>query len=156
MRYLQDPRYYLIPIIIVVIISSQIALQTAFNVHPDEANHADAFCYFEHHWWPPDLNSDDLLYSLAGWSRVYNGELVYIVYGKIAMVIRSVIEPVIPSPTVSQAYTCQPVVLVYRVLNTTLYLTLQRDFGELIRCIAYEKPFGERNSLSISVQTYSV
>ncbi len=61
--------------------AGRIATQTVFRSHPDEAAHVDAFCYFQGRWWPPDLNTGGLLYSGYGWSRVYTGEVVYIVYG---------------------------------------------------------------------------
>jgi hypothetical protein len=64
-------------------LGSRIALHTASGAHPDEWGHLDAFCYFGTHWWPPPLNVEGLLYSPDGWSRVYNGEVVYLVYGKL-------------------------------------------------------------------------
>ena len=76
-------------IAITCITSIALALQTRYNAHPDEAVHLDAFCYFEQHWWPPALNSNGLLYSPDGWSRVYNGEVVYFLYGKLGTLIRS-------------------------------------------------------------------
>ena len=70
------------------LIAARIALTTPFDHPPDEFVHLDAFHYFETNWWPPDLNADGLIYSPAGWSRVYTGELVYLVYGKIGALAR--------------------------------------------------------------------
>lgn len=75
-----------------------VALTTRTDVHPDEVMHADAICYFETHWWPPPLNANSLYYSADGWSRVYNGELVYTVYGQIAGRIRPLLEAIQPPP----------------------------------------------------------
>lgn len=67
----------------VCILSAAIAMQTSPNVHPDELIHGDAFCYFQNHAWPPPLNSDGLRYGPDGMSRVYNGEIVYWLWGRI-------------------------------------------------------------------------
>ena len=107
--------------------------------------HLDAFCYFEQHWWPPALNSDGLLYSPDGWSRVYNGEAVYLLYGKLGALIRWVVRwieyapiesvqrtidyrayqlylPLIFSRTVSHTDQCVSSLLIYRLLNSFLLL----------------------------------
>jgi hypothetical protein len=75
-------------IVVAVILSSSIAILTRPNGHPDEYLHVDAFRYFETHWWPPNLRSDEVLYSPYGVSRVYTQELVYIVYGHLGKVIQ--------------------------------------------------------------------
>jgi hypothetical protein len=69
-----------------------IALTTPVNTHPDEGIHVDAICYFESDWWPPRLNTDGLVYSPDGWSRVYSGELVYLVYGRMARPLHPLFE----------------------------------------------------------------
>jgi hypothetical protein len=136
-------RYFSLFIGLAVLTAFQIARQTAFNVHPDEFVHADAFCYFENHWWPPDLNSDGLVYSPYGWSRVYSGELVYLLYGRLSRLIRSVspgeisAAPAPGTPVGEQKdqanlppglnlKTCQnraeDNALIYRLLNVLLYL----------------------------------
>ena len=61
-----------------------IAVRTRYHSHPDEKHHAYAFAYFEDHWWPPDLNRDDLEYDPTGNHRIYNGEIVYFIYGTAA------------------------------------------------------------------------
>jgi len=71
-------------ILIIIGLAWLIVVQTRIFVHPDEFVHLDAFHYFEQHWWPPNLNIDGLTYSVYGWSRVYTGELVYILYGQLA------------------------------------------------------------------------
>jgi hypothetical protein len=58
-----------------------LALASRYNAHPDELAHVAAFDYFGGRVWPPDLNSDDVPYSVYGWSRVYTGEFVYLLLG---------------------------------------------------------------------------
>ena len=76
-----------------IALSGAIALKTRYGVHPDEVAHAHGFLYFEKHWWPPDVNSDDVVYSPQGWSRVYTRELVYIVYGRLGGLVRQALQP---------------------------------------------------------------
>jgi hypothetical protein len=66
-----------------------IVFQTNQCTHPDSRYHLYAFTYFEDHWWPPDVNSDDLVYSPYGASRVYSGETVYLIYGKIIHLVKN-------------------------------------------------------------------
>jgi hypothetical protein len=74
---------------LVTLTAALIALRTRYNAHPDEYMHADAIAYFEHHWWPPDLNADGLSYDPTGSSRVYYGEIVYLLYGRLAAILRA-------------------------------------------------------------------
>ncbi len=132
---------YLVPITILVIMSAHIALDTRFGFHPDETIHGDGMQYFESHWWPPPLNSDGLLYSPDGWSRVYNGELVYLIYGKVAATLNSLIPKIlgteicdksiaVPSDDLSPYHVFMPVIFlskssvrqyrIYRILNVLL------------------------------------
>ena len=101
-------------ICVAVTLSALIALNTGYGLHPDERLHVAAFRYFETHWWPPELGADELVYSPDGTSRVFFGEIVYPVYGKIAHMVLAVLD--IPDPTqeMRTAYT------VYRLLNTLL------------------------------------
>jgi hypothetical protein len=130
--------FYLAPITIAIFIVVQIALSTDFNVHPDEAVHLDAMCYFESHSWPPSLNHDGLLYSPDGWSRVYNGELVYLIYGRAGTWIRPLAEAIqntyaTPPLTEPQPYHvllpmifspphCATLYQIYRLLNVLLLI----------------------------------
>lgn len=75
-------------IAVAVTIAALIAIGTYYGVHPDEGYHVDAFHYFEDHWWPPELGSDDVVYQYDGWSRVYAGEIVYLVLGKLSRAVR--------------------------------------------------------------------
>lgn len=75
---------YLALIVVAVALSAAIALQTRYNAHPDELVHLDAFCFFRSHWWPPPLDAEGLVYSPDGWSRVYNGEVVYLLFGQLS------------------------------------------------------------------------
>lgn len=65
-----------------VVIAGMIAWNTAPGTHPDEAIHVNAFEYFRTHWLRPAPGSSEVAYSLNGWSRVFNGEIVYFLYGK--------------------------------------------------------------------------
>jgi hypothetical protein len=116
------------------------ALRTEVFVHPDERLHVDAFRYFETHWWPPDLDSDAVSYSVSGWSRVYTSEVVYIIYGKLGAFISAIDPPIrtlllalhrdeqvelhgedrIYLPLVTRVVGYK--VVLYRLLNVALYL----------------------------------
>ena len=63
---------------------SRIALTTRFNAHPDEYDHLAAFCYFEQSLWPPDLNTDGLVYNFSGWNRAYTAELIYPLFARLS------------------------------------------------------------------------
>lgn len=73
-----------------VVLASLIALNTRSNAHPDEFMHLDAFEYFGAHWLRPALGSDQVQYSINGISRVYNGEIVYLLYGKLGYLPRRI------------------------------------------------------------------
>ena len=59
-----------------------LALTLPRGGNPDELDHLEGIRYFEQHWWPPDLNADELWYSAHGWNRVYTGEWVYWALGR--------------------------------------------------------------------------
>jgi len=80
--------YRIALITLAITLTSLIAIGTYYRAHPDEYYHADAFRFFEQHWWPPDLNSSEVIYSPQGWSRVYTGEIVYLAFGKVSRVIQ--------------------------------------------------------------------
>jgi hypothetical protein len=80
--------YCIILIAVAIVISGLIAVGTHYRAHPDEYYHADAFRYFEQHWWPPNLGSNEVIYSPQGWSRVYTGEIVYLIFGKLSRAIQ--------------------------------------------------------------------
>src|SRR5215207_2975328 len=95
-RLLPRLPYILVSLFLIAVATSfalRIAATTNFDTHPDEVSHADAFCYFESHWWPPPLNTDGLRYNPYGLSRVYDEEVVYFAYGKAAALLRSTVEP---------------------------------------------------------------
>lgn len=100
-------------IAIAVVVTGLIAIGTHYRAHPDEYYHVDAFQYFEEDWWPPDLNSNAVIYSPQGWSRVYTGEIVYLLLGAVSRVVQSFWS------LGDWAF------LIYRVLNVALFsLTL--------------------------------
>jgi hypothetical protein len=74
-------------VLVPVVCAAIIAGTTIFDAHPDEKAHVDAFRYFENHWSRPPLGSPELVYSPMGWSRVFTGEIVYPLYGKLACVV---------------------------------------------------------------------
>lgn len=80
-------------IVLALVTAGAIATFTPLNAHPDELIHVDAFKYFEHHFWPPDVNADGIYYSPYGWSRVYTGELVYVLYGTLGRALKTVLPP---------------------------------------------------------------
>jgi hypothetical protein len=100
----------LVLILVAIILVSMISIVTRNNAHPDEHVHIDAFHYFEDNWWPPDLGSDKVIYSRYGWSRVYTGEIVYIIYGKLGKIIKSLFNQE------ADFY------IIYRFLNVSLFL----------------------------------
>ena len=123
------------------LLSAAIALHTAPDMHPDELIHGDAFCYFQDYAWPPPPNLDGLRYSPDGMSRVYNGEIVYWLWGRAGAVIaplaahssaaiEQLTAPWRPGPTgahsflflpwVSTPYSCYYTLATYRLLNTVL------------------------------------
>lgn len=133
------PPVYLLLIAIACVTSASIALNTKPNAHPDELLHEDAFCYFREHWWPPDLNSNEIQYSPYGWSRVYSGEIVYLVYGRISRLTDPAVRELlnlrqawqrVPRlyanrtmlPLVSGVPGCTFTVETYRLQNTALLL----------------------------------
>jgi hypothetical protein len=133
------PPVYLLLIAIACITSGSIALNTKPDAHPDEVIHADAFCYFREHWWPPEVNSGEVGYSPYGWSRVYGGEIVYLVYGRIGSLTDPVARKLLnlwltwqrgsrynanlaPSPFVSEGPGCAFAVETYRLQNSVLLL----------------------------------
>ena len=83
-----------------------VVYQTNPCSHPDSRYHLYGFSYFENHWWPPDLNSDDLVYSPYGNSRVYSGEIVYLVYGKLTALAKKM--GVIPSESQPPDFLANP------------------------------------------------
>lgn len=125
----------------------RIATTTNFNVHPDEVNHADGYCYYESHWLTPPLNAPGLRYSPYGMSRLHEEEVVYLLFGKAAWLLRPVIEPffqpqLAPTvsvssernrlflPMVSAPNYCFLAYRTYRLLNVALLIgTLAMLFG---------------------------
>jgi len=102
---------------LVLVLATGIAARTRYGAHPDERVHVGGFNYFEQHWWPPDYGSDEVVYSGYGWSRVYTGELVYLIYGKLGHIIQWL------GHSEEQSY------LAYRMINVVLLgLTLTALF----------------------------
>lgn len=132
--------YFLIAILMSTVVILHIALTTEGYSHPDEIMHVDAMCYFESNWWPPSLDDDRLQYSPDGWSRVYNGELVYWIYGKIGHLLKPLSlavfyplhKPLLDEasprhysvflPVISAFFHCERLFQPYRLLNVLLYL----------------------------------
>lgn len=118
------------------VISLRVATTTAFDVHPDESSHADAFCYYESEWWPPELNADGLRYNPWGLSRLHEEEIAYVVYGKAAAVLRPFTEawfkPASPTladysrltylPLLKGYLYCSVAYHTYRLINVTAFV----------------------------------
>lgn len=56
------------------------------NVHPDEYVHLDATAYYHDRWLPPGIDDRDIehTYSVYGISRLNNGEIYYLLAGKVS------------------------------------------------------------------------
>jgi hypothetical protein len=107
-------------ILLALWLAGRVAWQTDFAVHPDEHVHLDAMLYFEQHWWPPDLDADGLVYSSFGWSRVYTGEGVYWLYGRIGGVIRAAFD--IPEEQAFRLYRSMNVALLGVTLTLLFFI----------------------------------
>ncbi len=84
-------RYFLwcaVLIGVTVISSAAIIFRTKIDAHPDEIYHLDAFCYFENHWWYPDIGAPGLRYGPFGDARAVNPEIVYGLFGRTGAVIK--------------------------------------------------------------------
>ncbi len=103
-------------IFIAFLITTEIAVNTNFDVHPDERMHYDAFQYYEQNWWPPDIGSDEILYSPHGWSRLYTGETIYFIFGKTGGFLNTIVL----SNKVQKSQ--RLAVLPYRFLNILLFI----------------------------------
>ncbi|MBL1179155.1 DUF2142 domain-containing protein [Pantanalinema sp. GBBB05] len=111
-KWFSNPQYLVyfkcLALMVAIVISLCIATQTTFNAHPDEFIHVDAFRYFQGRWFPPEVGSDQVAYSSYGNSRVYAQELVYILYGNLANLGKTVLG-------------IQPNYLTYRLFNVGLF-----------------------------------
>lgn len=112
-------------VVAAVFMAGSIAWNSRPTVHPDEMMHVDAFRYFETAWGRPAPGSDLVRYSNYGWSRVFTGEVVYEVYGKIGRVVKAVYSPAQGWADVFalQAYRqgeAQAVYRLYRLINVGL------------------------------------
>ncbi len=63
------------------LLSLAVALGTRPYAHPDEQLHVEAFRYYAAHAWPPDLDSDALIYDAYGTSKVYARDIAYVILG---------------------------------------------------------------------------
>lgn len=94
-----------------VILAARVALVSTLNQHPDEAYHVNAMTWFYFHPGVPALDTDGLLYSPDGWSRVWTGELVYPLVGRAAALWHHLTG-------------IQPPLVVTRLFNTALLFPL--------------------------------
>jgi len=137
-------RYLLFCVALVCIagtLSAMIAFRTKFNSHPDEIYHLDAFCYFENHWWYPDIGASGLRYGPFGDARVQNPEIAYWLYGRIGAVIKPFANRIAyelnqqikrPAfykkgfrtyfPFIASGDYCRTIPYIYRLQNTFLFL----------------------------------
>lgn len=103
-------------ILIAIIITTLIALRSEPGTHPDEALHVDAFTYFETHWWPADLGSEEVFHGPFGRSRIYEGEIAYLIFAKLSPLIRVFIPNKSAAPKNAVDY------YTYRMMNVLLLL----------------------------------
>lgn len=104
-------------ILIAVVFTTTIAVTTKLNVHPDEIYHISTFDYYRNHWLPPAFGEETTLISVFGTPRIYNGEIVYLIYSKPARIIWHILN------MQSQRY------LIYRLFNViTLFILLTAFF----------------------------
>jgi hypothetical protein len=104
-------------------LAMQIALVTRYDAHPDEYLHVDAFCYFQSNAWMPPPDVDGLEHGPEGHSRVYDGEIVYWVYGRASSLTQQSRPLDTAPPTLSVDLSqCLPHYTVYRLFNVALFL----------------------------------
>jgi len=99
------------PLIIAAILSASMAWVSAFNVHPDEKDHARAADYYRTHWLPPKFDDPDAApsYSRYGYSYLNERDIVYLIAGKWSVIV----EPLVGDINLS-----------YRLFNLTLFLAI--------------------------------
>jgi len=70
-------------ILVLVVIMASISKR---NAHPDEYVHLAATAYYQDHWLPPDVEDEAIknTYSVYGMSRLNNGEIYYLLAGKVS------------------------------------------------------------------------
>jgi len=82
------PDFGYVPILLsmVLILIVVMAAISKRNVHPDEYVHIAATSYYENHWLPPEVDAKEIedTYSVYGMSRLNNGEVYYLLAGKVA------------------------------------------------------------------------
>jgi hypothetical protein len=71
-------------LVVAVILAARVAFLCPLGWNPDEVYHLDAMVWFYGHAGVPALDTDGLHYSPDGWSRVWNGEFVYLLVGRAA------------------------------------------------------------------------
>ena len=114
-----------------IIIVIAIAWYTGYNTHSDEHVQLDAFRYYETHWWPPEIGSSDVLYSAFGYSRVFTGEIGFLIYGKAAWLVQTVI----PLPQQSYKELLLPTVTEY--VNVSPDSPYPPDYAYYDRILAF-------------------
>lgn len=86
-----DFRY--VPVVMTAILALIIVMfgNSKPNAHPDEYVHLQAVEYYQQHWLPPDVESDEIrsTYSVYGHSRLNNGEVYYLFAGKFSKIFQS-------------------------------------------------------------------
>jgi hypothetical protein len=137
-------RYFLWCVVLIgvtVISSAAIGFRTKIDAHPDEIYHLDAFCYFENHWWYPDIGANGLRYGPFGDARAVNPEIVYWLFGRTGAVIKPFTSWIVHElgknqgnqslisgryktyfPVISSGDYCRTIPLIYRFQNIALLL----------------------------------
>lgn len=84
-----DSTAWVVPLIIATMLAASMAWISAFNVHPDEKDHARAADYYRSHWLPPKFDDPDAApsYSRYGFSYLNERDVVYLIAGKWSLVV---------------------------------------------------------------------
>lgn len=71
---------------IVFVLVVTMAAVSKRNAHPDEYVHLDATSYYQENWLPPEIEDKAIehTYSVYGMSRLNNGEIYYLLAGKMS------------------------------------------------------------------------
>ena len=110
-----DSIVWVVPLIVATMLAASMAWISAFNVHPDEIEHARAADYYRTHWLPPRFDDPDAApsYSRYGYSYLNERDIVYLIAGKWSLFV---------APLVGD------IDLSYRLFNLTLLAAIAIAF----------------------------
>ena len=81
-----DYRYVPAMLALALVLIVTMAAVSKRNAHPDEYVHLDATAYYSDRWLPPIIDAPEIehTYSVYGISRLNNGEIYYLLAGKVS------------------------------------------------------------------------